>query len=451
MAQVRLKGSGVKSFDSDDFDNAQQVDYIAKDITATDPEEEPIIGTLQFTGNAVESQVASGLTFYNNDVYTKKTGTLSFNSASGTTEADVEQGKIVYTNSLYTPITGSLSFQGNARASEVEKGLTYYDTDLHTKRTGTLEFKEYNTSASDVESGKTFYNDNLRTRKTGTLKFTGTATDDVVEKGYTYYNTDLHNVRTGTLDWSSASTSGTAVAANILSGKTAYINNLRTKVSGTMKNNGAVSKVLNSGESYTIPEGYHTGSGKITENSPKDQTSISTSGAGAAQVWTGKTVYVNGNIITGTGNVVNTNNATGEGGPGSSARTGKVTIYWTYPTSGWYTGVCILGQAGVTAPTSNTPHTADTRVYMGKGTMIKAGSYYATIDNLRLNALYSFNVYPYVIVDDTTYWYGSPAPIPRSVLSIRTGCNSYSTCNCNNKDCDGSCGCDGQCCQACSF
>ena len=39
-----------------------------------------------------------------------------------------------------------------------------------------------------------------------------------------------------------------------------------TKITGTMTNNGAISKTINAGESYTIPAGYHNGSGKVTTN-----------------------------------------------------------------------------------------------------------------------------------------------------------------------------------------
>lgn len=56
---------------------------------------------------------------------------------------------------------------------------------------------------------------------------------------------------------------GDAIAANVLSGKkfsTASLSN----VAGTMKNNGAATKVLNPGGSYTIPDGYHNGNGKVT-------------------------------------------------------------------------------------------------------------------------------------------------------------------------------------------
>ena len=60
-------------------------------------------------------------------------------------------------------------------------------------------------------------------------------------------------------------TPGTAAAAQILSGKTAWVNGV--KVTGTMANNGAVAKTITpsaSAQSYTVPAGYHNGSGKVS-------------------------------------------------------------------------------------------------------------------------------------------------------------------------------------------
>lgn len=59
-----------------------------------------------------------------------------------------------------------------------------------------------------------------------------------------------------------APTGGDAVAANVLTGKT--FTNDNGFDTGTMPNRGAVSQTLNAGESYTIPEGYHNGSGVVT-------------------------------------------------------------------------------------------------------------------------------------------------------------------------------------------
>lgn len=61
----------------------------------------------------------------------------------------------------------------------------------------------------------------------------------------------------------------TAQKAHVLNGYT-YVGNDTNDESGTgtMVNNGAVSKTLNAGESYTIAAGYHNGSGKITAANP---------------------------------------------------------------------------------------------------------------------------------------------------------------------------------------
>ena len=58
------------------------------------------------------------------------------------------------------------------------------------------------------------------------------------------------------------STDATAVAAEILFGKTAYVSG--NKLTGTMKNNGAVTKKITTrDEEVTIPQGFHDGSGKV--------------------------------------------------------------------------------------------------------------------------------------------------------------------------------------------
>lgn len=59
---------------------------------------------------------------------------------------------------------------------------------------------------------------------------------------------------------------GTTVVTDVLSGKT-FINNSGEILTGTMANQGAVSQALTTqGGQYTIQEGYHNGSGKITAN-----------------------------------------------------------------------------------------------------------------------------------------------------------------------------------------
>ena len=92
-----------------------------------------------------------------------------------------------------------------------------------------------------------------------------------------------------------ATADGNATASNILVDKTAYVNG--TKITGTMPNKEAVTASLNCGGSYTIPAGYHNGSGKVTANSLSSQTSAN---ATASDILVDKTAYVNGTKVTGT-------------------------------------------------------------------------------------------------------------------------------------------------------
>ena len=96
---------------------------------------------------------------------------------------------------------------------------------------------------------------------------------------------------------------GTATANQILNGYTATTNS--GLITGTMTDRGAISSTLNCGGSYTIPAGYHNGSGKITANSLASQTS---STATVDNILSGKTAYVNGNKLT--GNMTNRSNTT---------------------------------------------------------------------------------------------------------------------------------------------
>ena len=59
-----------------------------------------------------------------------------------------------------------------------------------------------------------------------------------------------------------AGTGGDAVAADVLSGKT-FTNDYGPQT-GSMTNNGAVTQTISGGQSYTIPAGYHNGSGIVT-------------------------------------------------------------------------------------------------------------------------------------------------------------------------------------------
>ena len=96
-----------------------------------------------------------------------------------------------------------------------------------------------------------------------------------------------------------ASATGTTSADKVLAGETFSTEN-DTDLVGTMPNKGAVTSNLNCGGSYTIPKGYHNGSGRVTANSLASQTSAN---ATANDIMNGKTAWVNGSKLTGTGTI----------------------------------------------------------------------------------------------------------------------------------------------------
>ncbi|MCQ4787248.1 hypothetical protein NE670_18500 [Flavonifractor plautii] len=80
--------------------------------------------------------------------------------------------------------------------------------------------------------------------------------------GVTVYIAEEVNQIEGACTFDVDSTDATAVAAEILFGKTAYVSG--NKLTGTMKNNGAVTKKITTrDEEVTIPQGFHDGSGKV--------------------------------------------------------------------------------------------------------------------------------------------------------------------------------------------
>ena len=112
---------------------------------------------------------------------------------------------------------------------------------------------------------------------------------------------------------SNGSADANATAGQILTGYSAYVKG--SKINGSMTNQGAKTSTLNCGKSYTIPAGYHNGSGKITANSLASQTSAT---ATAEQILSGKTAWVNGNKITGTAVISDTHVVLGNATPSES-------------------------------------------------------------------------------------------------------------------------------------
>ena len=231
-------------------------------------------GSGKVTANSLASQTSATAAAAN--ILSGKTAYVSGNKVTGTMPDNSAVSKSLNAGESYTIPAGYHNGSGAVTANSLAS---------QTSATAT---------AAQILKGQTAYVSGNKI--TGTMTNNGAKTASLnCDSSYTIpagYHNGSGKVTANSL---ASQTSATAAAANILSGKTAYVSG--NKVTGTMPDNSAVSKSLNAGESYTIPAGYHNGSGAVTANSLASQTSAT---ATAAQILKGQTAYVSGNKITGT-------------------------------------------------------------------------------------------------------------------------------------------------------
>lgn len=95
-------------------------------------------------------------------------------------------------------------------------------------------------------------------------------TGDTVTTSNLLYGEIAHDRSGATIEgactYDSNTTDANAAASEILATKTAYVN--KNKITGQMVNNGAVTGTITTkAQEYTIPIGYHDGSGKVSISS----------------------------------------------------------------------------------------------------------------------------------------------------------------------------------------
>lgn len=154
---------------------------------------------------------------------------------------------------------------------------------------------------------------------------------------------------------------------------------------GSMPNRGAVSQALNAGGSYTIPAGYHNGSGKVTANSLSSQTSAT---ATAGYIYNGKTAWVNGSKITGNMTVGSILNFSAQAYSGR-----QILLKWQNPYAA--TGKPFSG-VFINYSTSGYPGGGGTRIYTGAGNNSTSGNWSQVVVTLpNLNTTYYFSATSY--------------------------------------------------------
>ena len=156
----------------------------------------------------------------------------------------------------------------------------------------------------------------------------------------------------------------TAEDSNVLSGKAYYNNN--GKREGTMPNRGGMNVTLDAGGSVSILEGYHNGEGVVRAQDLASQTA---GDAGAGNIDSGKTAWVNGVQVTGTSTKVDTSGATATAGDIASGKTA------------WVNGSKVTGSGKMISPYSGDCYRSNSNYwYVSKANELPSNAYIKVTD-----------------------------------------------------------------------
>ena len=148
--------------------------------------------------------------------------------------------------------------------------------------------------SSDILINKTAWVNGIKL--TGTIINIGSESEELLA-GSTHTISEGYHDGTGVITAATlaSQTPGNAVINNILINKTAWVNGI--ELTGTMPNIGTVDISLDGGELYTIPKGYHDGTGTVIATGVQD---LTPGDATANDVLENKIAWSNGVKLIGT-------------------------------------------------------------------------------------------------------------------------------------------------------
>ena len=222
----------------------------------------------------------------------KPEGTDVVNIDDFNDNADVLDAKVKILEDVVTETKKSVSDGKTLLAAAITaKRVAAAATDTFAQlaaKIGQIILGSGNATAADVLASKTFTN-STGVEQIGTMVNRG-AVSQALNAGGSYTVPSGYHNGGGTVTANSlaSQTSATAIASQILSGITAWVNGI--KITGSMSNQGAVSQSLTINGTYTVPAGYHNGSGKVTQ-------SITTKGAATYTPGTAAQVIAGGQYL----------------------------------------------------------------------------------------------------------------------------------------------------------